>query len=191
MFLDRRKVLLKEFSEHATQLGRREKWGTWAASDSGGRSKVLLMLGAIALVASAIPGTALASSTSAADKQPMTSRPNILCDGSTPPGTPTQSSAIIKVFGGNGKVGPSAVVAQVEVQNSRPNTEIDVELHQTPSTTCSGAAVGSITTNGQGNGTTKLVAPLRPGATGAWVAAFPGGSPPNILVSGVYVFGNK
>jgi hypothetical protein len=69
------------------------------------------------------------------------------------------------------------VVADVELATARPNTYYEVRLIQAPlpsSANCEGGsegtAAGPIHTNGAGVGAVTLRTPIRPGATGAWVA---------------------
>jgi hypothetical protein len=69
------------------------------------------------------------------------------------------------------------VVADVQLATARPNTFYDVRLIQAPlpsSANCragsEGTAAGPINTNGAGAGAITLRAPIRPGATGAWVS---------------------
>ena len=69
------------------------------------------------------------------------------------------------------------VVGDVELAAAKPNSFYEVRLIQVPlpsSAGCHagsvGTAVGSINTNGIGAGAVTLRVPVRPGATGAWIA---------------------
>ena len=81
------------------------------------------------------------------------------------------------------------VAAEVSLKGAQPDTRYDFVLVQLPGGDClppTNTAIGSITTNGQGNGNAKLSATKRPGQTGAFLLAF---GPQQILVSGNSVFG--
>jgi hypothetical protein len=73
--------------------------------------------------------------------------------------------------------GSGTVVAQVNLATADPNTRYDVRLVQAPlpsSVRCAAGdaatAVGVLVTDATGTGAVTVQAPIRPGATGAWVA---------------------
>lgn len=120
---------------------------------------------------------------SATDKVTITQVTRISCDGSTPPGARTVGFANIR-SDGNGPV-----VARVSLKDALPNATYDFILLQLPGEAgaCNKPAAGSVTTNGQGNGTASFSAVKLPGTTAAFVFA----AGPQLLVSGQYVFGSK
>jgi hypothetical protein len=73
--------------------------------------------------------------------------------------------------------GSGTVVAEVSLATAEPGTRYDVRLVQAPlpsSARCAagdaGTAVGVLFTDATGTGAVRVEAPIRPGATGAWVA---------------------
>jgi hypothetical protein len=129
------------------------------------RPKRLLLLATIALAAGGVVvGPAAAQSTNAADKETLlhpTSRGS--CGEPMTIGTRTESTAVIKKNANN------TVSATVTVKDGLPNATYEVFLTTTPSGTGCLSRAGFIRTNGQGNDSLRVSAPLRSGDTGAFV----------------------
>jgi hypothetical protein len=145
------------------------------------RATCVLALGATALWAFAFfVGPASAQGPNAAEKGRLTEVDTINCDGSTPPGTPTQNFAIIKLSGKDG----ATVAANVTLKDLVPDDIVTVILIQTPSLSC-GPDSETVLSNGQGNATVQISAPRVFGKTGAFVAVIGTG---HRLVSEPFVF---
>lgn len=134
---------------------------------------------AAAVVMVATSGATLGASVAAADDTgsgskvvPMSS---ILrrCDWSSAPYVPSDSKgsfyAVISNSGGT-------VTAEVHTQVAKPDIWYGVRLVQVPRPTVGcgegdpGVAMGRLYTDGAGNGTVTVSAPVMDGATGAWVS---------------------
>ena len=100
-------------------------------------------------------------------------------------GTPTQGFAVIKLSSDG-----TVISAQVSLKDAVPNATYAVHIDQTPRGPCR-ASVGTIQTNGQGNGNASVSAPLAPGTTDAAVWANTLDFPIDTQGTPDYVFGNK
>ena len=63
---------------------------------------------------------------------------------------------------------------EVAVKGGTPNASYDIYVNQDPGG-CPTVAIGTLTTNGQGNGNVHLSVPQVSGATNFWVSAVGGG----------------
>jgi hypothetical protein len=142
------------------------------------------MLGAAATTASGIlAAPALAQSTNAAEKMPMTriGGLGVACSGNNSGGTPTASFANIKRDANN------TVSAEVNLTRVTPNKSFLVIITATPNNGPCGPSE-SVQTNRNGQATAHISAPLSNGKTGVFVAAIGGNTQ---LVTANYVFGSK
>lgn len=95
------------------------------------------------------------------------------CDWSSAPYVPSDSrGSVYAVISNSG----GSVTAEVHVQAVRPDIWYGVRLVQVPRPTVGcgagdpGVGMGRLYTDGGGNGTVTVSAPLMDGATGAWVS---------------------
>jgi hypothetical protein len=107
---------------------------------------------------------------SGAQKAPLVHNDEEFCGGglSFPPPPVDHGFAVINAHRG-------VISAEVSLKNAKPNTTYGVEVVQTPSGTgCNVYTVGSLTTNGQGNGHVFVSVPQNAGDTDAFVGLFYG-----------------
>jgi hypothetical protein len=124
----------------------------------------VVALGASAIVASATfvdPGSV--ARTGGSQREPMTDVSQIECDGSSPTGTPTQSSATITLTN-------DTVAADVSLVGLDPNEVYYVTLTQTSPRSDCGGNHAVATTDGQGNANVSVRAAPRNGR-GAFIHA--------------------
>jgi hypothetical protein len=107
---------------------------------------------------------------SGAQKTPLVHNDEAFCHGGllVPPPPGDHGSAVINAHN-------RVIRAEVSLKHARPKTTYGVELVQTPSgTDCNDYTLGSLTTNGQGNGNVSISVPQNRGDTGAFVGLFYG-----------------
>jgi len=147
------------------------------------RKRLLLGIATLAAAGAAVP--ALAASQNAAQTEQMFDEGVVNCESGMSGGTPTQGFAVIKLSPDG-----TVISAQVSLKDAVPNATYAVHIDQTPRGPCR-ASVGTIQTNGQGNGNASVSAPLAPGTTDAAVWANTIGFPIDTQGTPDYVFGNK
>jgi hypothetical protein len=141
----------------------------------------LVVVGATALVASAtFRGPASAETTSGGQTQPMMEVTQVDCDGTSPAGTPTQSSATIRLNGKN-------VAADVSLNGLVPNEKYVVTLTQTSPQSDCGGDHAIATTDAQGNASVRVSAPRIDGRRGAFIHAE---GARHVLISRTFDFGD-
>ena len=147
------------------------------------RKRLLLGIATLAAAGAAVP--ALAASQNAAQTEQMFDEGVVNCESGMSGGTPTQGFAVIKLSSDG-----TVISAEVSVKDAVPNATYAVHIDQTPRGPCR-ASVGTIQTNGQGNGNASVSAPLAPGTTDAAVWANTLDFPIDTQGTPDYVFGNK
>jgi len=147
------------------------------------RKRLLLGIATLAAAGAAVP--ALAASQNAAQTEQMFDEGVVNCESGMSGGTPTQGFAVIKLSPDG-----TVISAQVSLKDAVPNATYAVHIDQTPRGPCR-ASVGTIQTNGQGNGNAYVSAPLAPGTTDAAVFANNLDFPIDTQGTPDYVFGNK
>ena len=147
------------------------------------RKRLLLGIATLAAAGAAVP--ALAASQNAAQTEQMFDEGVVNCESGMSGGTPTQGFAVIKLSPDG-----TVISAQVSLKDAVPNATYAVHIDQTPRGPCR-ASVGTIQTNGQGNGNASVSAPLAPGTTDAAVWANTLDFPIDTQGTPDYVFGNK
>ena len=147
------------------------------------RKRLLLGIATLAAAGAAVP--ALAASQNAAQTEQMFDEGVVNCESGMSGGTPTQGFAVIKLSPDG-----TVISAQVSLKDAVPNATYAVHIDQTPRGPCR-ASVGTIQTNGQGNGNASVSAPLAPGTTDAAVFANNLDFPIDTQGTPDYVFGNK
>ena len=147
------------------------------------RKRLLLGIATLAAAGAAVP--ALAASQNAEQTEQMFDGGVVNCHSGMSGGTPTQGFAVIKLSPDG-----TVISAQVSLKDAVPNATYAVHIDQTPRGPCR-ASVGTIQTNGQGNGNASVSAPLAPGTTDAAVFANNLDFPIDTQGTPDYVFGNK
>ena len=148
------------------------------------RKRLLLGIATLAAAGAAVP--ALAASQNAAQTEQMFDEGVVNCESGMSGGTPTQGFAVIKLSPDG-----TVISAQVSLKDAVPNATYAVHIDQTPGGLACRASVGTIQTNGQGNGNASVSAPLAPGTTDAAVFANNLDFPIDTQGTPDYVFGNK
>lgn len=135
---------------------------------------------AVLATLSLVADPASAASPQANSRESISAVSQVVCDGTTAPGTQSRGFANIRLSEGD------MVVAEVSLQNALPNRDYEVTLVQSaPNLSCGPGRSLNVRTNKQGNANVRLSAPRIPGRTGAFVFTI---GPSPILASTTYVF---
>jgi hypothetical protein len=126
----------------------------------------LAILATLAMATVAVAALALAGNTkpTGAGKAPLYDSNAYSCPGGAA-NTAAEFGFVVLNTNSNGDL-----VATVSVKNGPPNQVYDIYVNQDPGD-CPTSPTGTLTANGQGNGTTQVVETRAPSATKFWVSA--------------------
>lgn len=132
------------------------------------------ILAAFVLMGAAITAGTTSAGGNGAQKTVLRHTTSYTCGGGANPAPDSDSFAVLNAHG-------NTLSSEVVLRNAIPNATYSVWVIQTPSGADCGTVDFTITTNGQGNGTSHWEEPILAGSTGAWVAAFTSFAPGGFL----------